>query len=571
MAFTKQKKNSGVALLYVIMALLAVSFIGVGLINISRSDVKSSIFMGTSESARSAVQSGFTATLDTIATREPTAQVEILKKFRLMFHADHIDSIKNNMDSLWIIGNDSTYVEIGNSGQKFRAQLESFDRSVYSTTIRVDGLGSGGSGASARGVYSLLGLTTTQTMVIKKDWSGQPGFSLGGGSQLWTHGEFRVDGDFYIKDANLVNFDGYFGGSIFNGNFILDTISNPAATVRIDNLGGKPIYFNKVAYFGVRPATTGSVDMYFMDKVGFEHGVLFKAWDYLGTKNTSYWNGPFEGVYNNSGSMNGWNQTAYHNGSLPADPAEITVSNLTVKRGLAPATGDLNIPESLGINMNPCEFDLDLSKIPAEYIHEWNNPSGTFTETVANQWYQDSTLLNGFLIIKLTSQMNVGDAGGKFTGKMIVLTNGQRMYVGGATVFDCDTTVKANFSVFNNNGGRLENFGGWDVLRGWILGETGSTNIFGGGPPYVKMIKGVVSTQKNVARIEWYPLSSTQAFIEFDSEVIDEIDQIAEGLVTTTECPDPPADTTWIDNPELEIDTTRDSPGIDPVFQSRQF
>ncbi len=510
------KDQRGASMLFVLAALIVVGFIGTALTKMSSSDQMGNALYSTSASARSAAKSGMISAIHRLENGDGS-NLELLQ-----------DWVDLNINTPVIITSG-----IISDNQSFETSLLAFDIENFNITLQTHGIGKGGARATITSVVHLDGLD----WATEYDWGNENAIFLGDGLSLNTHGALNIDGNVYVGTGANINFDANIHGSTFKKSFIVAKAADENASVVI-TAGIKPqvdITFEGPAYFGTKPFIDGNINLHFEDLSGFQYGAkMTGGGNHIGLMNNSYWSGNAN-IATSAGEVNGTSSpdpVLYHNGTYTAAS---NTNNATVTLGVTDASGavNLNFEEELGIELDQCEFMVDPSVIPSSAIHHWTTGSAVFTEDSAETWWQGKELWNDFLVIQLDATMDLGDNGGTFDRKMIVLVNGEELKPATGSVFDCGPN--ANFTIINNNGGEVRNIGGWDYYRGYMWSGEGSRFLLGGAGVPVKNIDGAIHAVKGVHQVEWFPEPST-ATINYVKEVIEELDH--NGFITKTNCGD---------------------------------
>ncbi len=546
----KQRKhrNSGMSMLYVLAALIVTGFIGTALLKVSTGDRISNAHYSTSASARSAALSGMIFAIEKF--ENPTHSVNNLLLLNKWIKAESGGPF--TAADRWYVGMEDGYYTLPNINLEAKVEILAFDKARQNITLRSEGKGTGGSRASITSVYYLDGLDfeeveevieVEEEVEVETDWGEENAFFLGDGLSLDAHSAFDITGDVYIGSGTDIYFDSYVSGSTFQGNFIIAKANSAASNLlRFD---GSTITFEGPAYFGTRPNLTGSATLNFDHKVGFEWGVKMKK-DSIELGNTAYWNYRNDADQSKSGEIDQNTNKIYHNGQFNylyrADYGGGAYDDTILTHNGSPAVvvnssemttaNKVKIPDSLGINMSQCEIQVHPEVIDESFITDWTDGSATnFTGALANTMYGTAPKWNGFMVLRLQSALSLVGGGDKFSGQMIVLVNGNRIYATGTGAMSCEPY--ANFTIIGN-GGTVENIGGWSYYRGLMWAGPGCDFIVGGAPPAASNIHGAIYAVPGATNMEWYPPGGSTSFLEFDPTVLEDLDH--DGFITKENC-----------------------------------
>jgi len=423
--------NRGVTLLYVLMALLAVSFIGLNLINLAGSDSKAGVYMGVSEVARSTTLSGHTNATTIIETDKTEPMFDsIMIILNEWLQATSLDSIEHS----YLIGDSTHYVSIPNTKQKYKVKISGFDVDNLIMAVEVEAESKGHAKAKNTGLYYLDGLEihSDTTWSVQPDTTFQPmaAFKLGGNTDFESNCDVRVVGMTYIKGKLTTNSCDV----IFDGPFYQD--KNTSVTT----MNGGILQFRDIAYLGGHWDLSSSTTAYFEDKVGFEGGISAHASDpsFYGT---IYHNGRHTTDWTNAGIKFDWAkhwdlnfqdvysvQSKYDNGQTVGTYMEDVCYNPGM---IYHETSEMDILDSLGMPDKPADLEINDSILnsvtcyytnPAPTLTYGDDLTATYIQAVTN----GDTLCGGFVVIREhpTWDGNPGDFvvkdnGSKIDGKII--------------------------------------------------------------------------------------------------------------------------------------------------------
>ena len=466
--------NRGITLLYVLMALMAISFIGLNLIKLAGNDAKSGAYYGANESSRMAVISGFNASSDFFRADKNSVEFDAIMNV-IKSHAFTSDPSSLPDSVTWLIGDNSGYISIPGSKSAFRAQLQGLDPDNFIVHIKVDAAGRAGSHSEGSALYVLDGLesytdtifsTILDTVVIPIS-----AMRLGGDTDFESNCDLTVTGVAYLsgklttRDITLT----------FNGPFIQ---TKGDYTTNFSNSKSVEI-FNGPTYFGGHLQWNGDGPT-FNDKVGFDGGVAG------GTPPTFngdiYHNGNITTDFStNAAVFIGWGKqwdldnndlysvySLYNNGVVDEmtylDAIATNVNN--VNRSTSP----YDIPSALGLDTTLPELMLDetvLNSVAPQII------VGSATATDINNAHAAAvatgdTLCGGFAVVKVTGVTN---------SKVMIRTTGDSIRTRVVFVWDInqsleqvpECTDQANLIIYSKTTNSTLRFGGFEYMRGVLF------------------------------------------------------------------------------------------------------
>ena len=285
--------NRGVTLLYVLMALLAVSFMGLNLIKLTGADAKTGVYYGINEVSRLNNINGHTHATILIQSDTSTEMFDSIMVFLNEYMAaPSLDSITKR----FIIGDSTQYVSMSNlPGAKYKVELTSFDPSSMVVQLTVDSK-TKNTKTTNTGLYYLDGLEihidTVFDTVPDTSFVPMASFRLGGNTDFESNCNIIVDGGTFINGKLTTNSSDV----IFNGPF------HQAFGVHKTIINGGSLVFNDIAYLG--GSWDFTIDVEFKKAVAFDGGLT-------GHQSNPEFNGT---IYHNGRSTNaGWGpQKALH-------------------------------------------------------------------------------------------------------------------------------------------------------------------------------------------------------------------------------------------------------------------
>ncbi len=437
--------NRGFALLYVMGALLIVTFLGSALMNISHSDVVSasdySAMTTAAISARSAMQA-----CEAMFVQQSQDVVDKLNAF----DADPTDN--------WLLGSDVSPVEL-TSQQKFHVKIKGFDKTNYVVQLEGTGLGKGGSAKKILGVYDLGDIAFNSATTFE----GTLDKAVYSEGDLQIEAGMNITGDFFLKGDLMIT--AWSAGSAFDDKFVC--------------IGNATIYcghtFSDIVYFGgnltvLQGSISPFVGITMSDKSGIE-GVL----QYQGAvnnpitmQNDTYLKGttPNKVITNLNGN------TYFHDGS-------VTHSN--IGNGNASFQSPINIMTELGISTPPSP-QFNISDIPAGCYYEsgnWDYYDGQslnniYSAQVDKRW-------NNYAVIKVNSGIHITVRRGTttFQNRVIFINDGNISVTGDPADIGWPNCSPASVTVIYNRGilnwGQSVNHD--DLFRGYLYNDASSTEF----------------------------------------------------------------------------------------------
>lgn len=529
----KKCADEGMSMLYVLAALIVTGFIASAMVKMMTSDRVGNSYYSTSAAARSAAKSGVIASV----AKFEAGSSDILALLQRWINSNTREElIAANPNDEWILGSSTSYATIGGV-MKYRTKLVAFDSEKFNIKIVSEGEDQSGARAMVTSLYHLDGLGYPEVEIT--NWGNENALFVGTGTDLWVHGEMNVDGNVYFGNTSGLRFDSYCAGSIFHKNFIIDDAATSLDSIRFDGKKDTAYEFKGPAYFGTRLEFTGNTEFDCAQKSGFRWGVAMKgSGNFINTHMASLWNGDLYGNFIGSGKLNGFNQFAHHNGDMTGlRISYVDVDEHSMSGSPELVSGNIDIQDSLGVSTDQCEIKVNPGVILEKYITEWHWGSGTpFTAERAQKLYDDinTPKWHGFLVLRLENDLVLDDGANAFDGKIIILVNGFTIQVGAHNnrTFNCLPTT--NFTIVNNNAGKVISIGGWEYYRGFMWAGAGSTFKVGGAQIPASNIFGAIYAASGVDVMEWYPPGALTTFITYDPTVLEELDH--DGFLTKINC-----------------------------------
>ncbi|HEX3020660.1 MAG TPA: hypothetical protein VHP36_10180 [Chitinispirillaceae bacterium] len=440
-----KRKNDGFAVVYGLAVLFVASISGISIMYISQKDHNSASDYSKMRSAAVAARSALDA-FEGQCISQPQNVLDILKQYN------------RNPSKKWLLS------DVGHAGSEQKIKfLNSNDASTFSACImkfdstnllmQVQGIGYGGSGGkkNAIGIYKLEGIKASSTWIPK--------------DAIYLAGEGRsfdiltkVKGNVYFGAD--VRFQGGAVGSVIDGDFKTGP-SDKKSEFDI------PLVIKGNAYFQTPLKVLGTYGLTIHGKSGFEKEIntnpsfnLFKD---------AFVNGNMIGTGRLEMNYNPVIYSGLHNIAnkfYQASPAAVNNNGLIdIASRLGMQSGNDPSLNSFIINI-PDEKIFNISKLAG-----WSN----FTAANVQAKYDDAALKNqlwnGFLVIKIDKDANMGVSFTTFTGKVIWIVD--KKINCNANWYKCSPS--SNTLVCVRSGGYIEDMGSAFNFRGFIYVEgTGS-------------------------------------------------------------------------------------------------
>ncbi len=519
-----RKDCHGFALLYVMGALLIVTFLGSALINISQKDVVSATDYSAMTTAAISAKSAMQASV---------AKIEFQSSDVLNILNNYLDAGYSGADKGWLVGDANTYVTLDNQ-QKYRVKILGLDKTNHTIQLAGTGVGKGNSKKNVFGIYELDGI---QFKTITTPGNEHALF-LGTGGTNTFNTSISVEGDIFVGDDAI--FYGDASGTTFNGRFI--TPKNTTKTIRMDG----DYTFKDVAYFGTNLdlySYAGDLTMRLEKESGFEGLVNFIGPHQLDMYGNTYFNNNFSGDFGLKANLN--ENDFHHDGDVTNPTQWISNYNDILDDG-----SNIDIPDELGISTATAPLTPGFIEgviTPTSDIYSWNALRNTsiggyqcsywdgIDGELANNIYDkagtDGKRWNGFAVVKIESgvTMSLRGASETFTGNIIFIVEGKMaVQVGGGIYRSGDPSCTV---IYVKNGGTAV-LGGWPSaypFRGYIYNTTGGTLTMGQSGYEVYDIVGAIHNVATSGGFQWYPNPGITG-IKYDQALMSTLSSF--GLVT---------------------------------------
>lgn len=501
--------NKGMALLYVIAALLIVTFIGTALIRIGHFDRIASTDYGAISTASITAKSSMQAA---VAKFQKQSQNSV----------DFLNDYLKDSTKVWFLGDENNRVQLKGQ-QEYTVKLTGFDTANF--FVQLEGIGYGNSNSKKKviGIYQLQGIGWANT--TNPNPKPVSALYLGNGAGE-INAPIYIHGNTYIDNPQATFCDGSHN-SHFDGE-VKTAPGNTELTVRGAVFHG-PAYFNcPVLHNSLRPI--------FMNGVGYEKDVIILGVNDPEIQGKGMWiNGNYTTENTGRIQMNnfpiwGWDDKTH----IAQAGGPITLMGIANNEH---SSSDLlndsiqGIVDSLGISAEPPpEFVINLDEartyaIPVTSIA--NLPNGS---DFNNKYYSMSSgqLLGGeFLVVEgRGTNWWAAQRGGTFTGKLIwIMENEDDFRIDLSGMFE--TSLDAVVFLYLNNT-RINNFRNVNRFNGFIYIENCSNtdeHLFSG---LTSHIYGGVHIKDGIYRRE----GSDVFHIHYDANVINELDAV--GLFSDT-------------------------------------
>ncbi len=494
---TVKQNCSGFALLYVMGALLVVTFIGSALISIANKDVASASDYSAMTTAAISAKSAMQASV---------AKIEQQSNDVLTILNNYIDDGYTAADKGWLLGDNNTYVTLS-SQQKYRVKIIGFDKTNFTVQLAGTGMGKGNSKRNVFGIYKLDGLAFD----VEYNPVSTHAMYLGTSSNNFFTMPFSIHGDVYASAP--INFWFNASGSTFYGSFRTNVDNTNVVTIHGNYT------FEKDAYFGAAAHANDAGTLTFKGNAGFEYGID------AGGANPLVFDFKQEVYYKNRDVKDGWTFDLVGTGSNTLH----TEAGRLVGEGSGSVYGErvnlarlndapANIIDELTVNsdIDDVEFDkqpiVDEGKLFNYSTYKANTPSGyalyypggastALDGKKMNHLYMYATeqgdLWNDYLALKINQNIYTerGYSTADFTGKVIlIIPNGHEMQAG--EFYNSSTSAVTIISV--ENGGKINTLGGWSSssrFRGYIHCETGGEITYSGDDITLGKIVGAIHHQ----------------------------------------------------------------------------
>lgn len=497
--------NKGMTMLYVLAALLIVTFLGSALIKLGHKDTTDSIDYGSMSLSSITAKSSMQAAVNKFEKKSQDA-VDFLN--------DYIDSDVTDTTKLWFLGTPENPISMSKK-QNYAVKIQGFDTSTF--TIQLLGFGYCNEGRKkVIGIYKLNGIDwELNTLPNPKPVCA---LHLGNGAGE-INAPIHIYGNTYIDNPQATFCDGSHN-SHFEGE-VKTAPGNTQLTVRGAVFHG-PTYFRC-------PVLHNAVSPHYYAGVGYERDVYISGTnDPVVTGGGMWINGNYSTENTGRIQMNGfqifgWDDKSYY--ARSGGPNTLR----GISTGEDGTSGELNdsieyVYDSLGISpAAPPPFNINLDEartyaIPVSSVA--STPDADDFNNKYNSMSSSQLLGEEFLVVEgRGNNYWAAEKGGTFTKKLIwIMENEDPFRVNLSGMFE--TSQDAVIFLYLNNTG-IEQFRNVNRFNGFIYVEnTTDTLIFSG--EYTSHIYGGVYVKDGIYRRE----GNSTFHIHYDVDVIDELDAV---------------------------------------------
>jgi len=488
-----KKDQNGFAIVYGLVVLFLVTLGGMSLLYISEKDKESSIDYSKMRDAAMASKAAHSAFIGQ-CEENPNFVIALLdsfssdSKYKWLFNSSISESVNEKRVSLWN----------GSDAPSFCARIMKYDTLEFA--IQIEGRGFGGRGGQKKttGIYKLEG--------IKREVPF-PSHALFLGSGFGNCDRpLTINGDVFAGGNSHINSSS--SDIVVNGNFKTGTDEFSSNKRIIVN--GKSYFRGNVKFQGYNPVFNGktgiqgNVDIDVAPQV---NGDLYLNGTYAGNSSINVGAGPYVAKY-----VNGRFNPGKINVTAPA-VKEAQGSDIDLASELQMADVD-DEPPSLKSNLESYIQSKGGTVYNVSSLGlNFNTPGWNLNTAYSNSMYSK---WNGFLVIKVTGNLNLNAFGNTFNGKAIWILDGvnfnaQKWY---------SSAPNSNTMIYLKNGARFNDFSFGDskTFRGVIYNESSEQSQYKFGDN--SEFRGSI-IHTGSSRTQFQSGSST-AEIRYDKSVIDE-------------------------------------------------
>ena len=462
--------QSGVALLYVLIALVFVGAIGSLTLNMANKEKADSGLRASSEISRFAATAGLTYATSFFTTDASNT----LRRDRVDTLLAHWYANRDNTNAItqrWITG-EETGTGAGitrftnnsflntSEGMRFRVEIANMDFSRFNldSTINVkfrsESLDNSGGRANNFGFYTIRGFEPVAGEAEPGEISALD--MRGGLNEINTR--LTVNGDTYFEDASTewggsINFSGH----VFDGQFVRRAaVSNATFRLRDATFSG-PTYF--AALPGITPPTInfGGGGIRTVVRGGFGSESIVD----IGASGITVENGD---VFLNDNAIRDGGTWVFNDvNSVFYQRAEKTVAGSSKIRTNLPATP---IPTLLNLRPTPPALTINWNVLPETRKVQATNDA---TRITGPRLEGTTNMFRGWHVVELTSSTTTPFNGGVFTGNTILILNtGTNLQ--GSSLFP-ESDPNSRLVVIVRSGTSASRFGNNGTIRGLIINE----------------------------------------------------------------------------------------------------
>lgn len=572
-------------MLYVLGAMLVVSFMAIALLKMSDSDKIENVLYRTSESAKSAAKSGIIAATSFLSLSNKSSSeytidsvfvINMLNSWYKSISTSSIDSKYQYLPPVYKTGATSPNSFVTMSpNQQYKVKILGVDfndvaNGNITISLRCNSIGKGNSKSEIISVYKLKGFK----LDYNKGTLPVNALHLGGGADeinraLEVHGGAYMKGGGYCYDptfdsteffgkvyvekgnnpflfkGTVFHNNAYFNGDVkIKQNFVLGSYST-------EHYGGKTYFRKYLGFDGQLWYNDGHTEGTTDHNANFESLITIDSGVY--SNGSIYGESSYKIILNSNGKGTNWEgpNRFYKRKNSSAQIKEYPFDSLFTNGTFSNSSDSINIVAKLGVIKPPAvPFNYDLIKA-YEQTSGINTISGEDLNTLFSNAQAAGTTFkdnegNDWLILHYQGE-TFSSSGTGFTGRVIWVVDdtSQAMSVN-SSFYEHDVTIKTVNNtesrtsggitvIYVTNGSRIVGLGGASAFRGFVYSDTKCIN-----PNIYKAIEGTTFYggiyQKDDCgkfRIEGSTTGAGSKFkIYYDPNVINEI--AALGIFTDT-------------------------------------
>jgi hypothetical protein len=521
LTFLTKQNDRGITILYVLLALLICSVLGVGIIKFAGHDVQSSSDFGAARSAQIAAHSGLQACVEKFQ-KQPQQSLDIINKYR-----------KTPSGNEWLAGSFLSPV-VMEGELKYCVRIRGVSKDPYAIQVESTGWGKDGSMKRANGVYRLDGLKFDTARNFGNE------FALFVNGRMNFEAKLTFKGKVFANDA--LNFNsGWCDGSIF-----MEAVVSRGNASFAGQFTFMDVFYCGGNFYFEEYGAVARIE--FMKKTGFQgsftdDGESEKIW----MRGDTYFNGSIGASINNL-----FGNVFHYDGGFPDPSGHLTNYGSIDNRGAA-----IDIPKELNVNVvsNPPRTDTSTSVFPINIKLSWTALSNdawgnigqanndipaaipaayvgyAYTGDMGNAIYAFASgtnrLVNGFAVVEVDEPLYAFANYGTFTGRIIFINHDQIIIATGAGAGWPNSGINSITAIHNVGQfmtGQNKANKPTDLFRGYVYNDTNSV-LFAVAPAECLWynIKGSFQNMRPKTGIEdtWHPDDAfNQCTIEYDREVM---------------------------------------------------
>jgi len=482
--------RKGVALLYVLIALVFVGAVGLLVLNMANKEKTDSGLRASSEAARSMATAGLTYATNYFSD-PATDKSELIGLLN--------DWFKNKSDKKkWLAGGENSFSsQTENDGIRFRVEIVNMDFSRFNeignpidVMFRSEAIDKSGSRSENSGFYTITGFEPSEIIIKTPEINALD--MRGGLNEINT--KLIVNGDTYFEDASsawggALNFSGH----EFNGQFRRMARANNAEFRLRDATFRGPAYFGSLP--GIAPPSLnfggGGIATRFQGGLGSETAMVVATTGMIIERGNVYFNNNVSGDgsintwrFNDAGSiLQGRKGRSY--GSCALTPTtRCLISPSSPQTPVTPNLEDeMNIPALLNLKPTPPPLSLNWSALPPAFQLNQSNVTGTTLNDIYNSHKTGTKhMLNGWVVAEMTGpESPISTTPGTFDGKMILILNRPTSGSFGFSFQSRFPEVSENgrIVIIVKNGTSVSRIGNSGTIRGIVINEGNGELLLG--------------------------------------------------------------------------------------------